>query len=228
MARVFNGTTQYLSGSSTLLSNEPIDMFAYQNSDTVTQYNTVVMLGNSGSANGAYGLFAGGSVAGDPFDSVKQDDSAVATGTARTASAFLAATWYTISGTFISNTSRAVFMNGANKATNATSTNDPTPDYISIGAFKTNAVSSYMDGNISEVLVLDANCTDEVHASFGLGYSPIWSMPISNVRGWYPLQADNNNRMAGGYPDLAATGSPTDVIHPFNVVYPSINGLITM
>jgi len=69
---------------------------------------------------------------------------------------------------------------------------------------------------------------DAVHAVVGLGYSPIWLMPISNIRGWYPLQADNNNRVTGGYPDLTATGSPTDGAHPFNVVYPRINGVITL
>lgn len=226
MARVFNGSSQYLSVSSTLLSNEPIDMVVHGNSDSVTAGQFAISLGNNG-ANGGYALAFRGDVASDPFQAWKFDD-AGAGGSGATSAGFSATTWYVASNSFISNTSRAVFLNGGSKGTDTTNTPDPTPDYVTIGALRRNALSLYFDGSLAEAYLLDANMADAVHAVVGLGYSPIWLMPISNIRGWYPLQADNNNRVTGGYPDLTATGSPTDGVHPFNVVYPRVNGVITL
>lgn len=222
MARVFNGSSQYLSGSSTLLSNEPIDMVVHANADTITAALCAVGLGD-GASNAHYSLYMRGDVAGDPVEGQKRQTSS---GRAASAS-YSATTQYVIGASFISDTSRAVFLDGT-KSTNTTNITDPSPDFISIGALRINAIFDYFDGSLAESYILDVNMSDEDHAVVALGYSPIWSYPIGNVRGWYPLQTDNNNRMAGGYPDLAATGSPTDAIHPFNVVYPSINGVITM
>jgi hypothetical protein len=227
MARVFNGSTQYLSASSTLLTNEPIDMTVLANADAATGVYTALSLGNSGAATGIYASNMRGDVASDPTETIKQSDAAT-NGIARTSTGFTAATWHALGSTFISDTSRATFIDGGSKVSDTTNVADPTPDYITIGASRRSALANYFDGSIAEAYILDANMSDAVHASVALGYSPIWSAPLGNVRGWYPLQNDNNNRMAGGYPDLTATGSPTDVIHPFNVVYPSINGLITM
>lgn len=224
MARVFNGSSQYLSASSTLLTNEPIDFVLSVNSDSVTVGQVALSLGNNG-ASGFIIVSLEGTVGGDPIRILKQSDAA-ANGFASSA-AYSASTWYNLGATLISDTSRAIYLNGT-KTADTTNVADPTPDFITIGALRRSSVSAYMDGSIAETYILDANMSDANHAVVALGYSPIWSYPIGNVRGWYPLQNDNNNRMAGGYPDLTATGSPTDAIHPFNVIYPKINGVITL
>ena len=225
MARVFNGSSQYLSGSSTLLSNELIDFVIHANSDTITASQCSMGLGDSAAAE-YYALYMRGDVASDPLQAIKRMSGT--SGAAASSAGYAATTQYIIAASFISNTSRAVFLNGASKGTNATSVNDPSPDFVSIGALRINAIFDYFDGSLAESYFLDTNMSDADHAVVALGYSPIWSYPLSNIRGWYPLQADNNNRVTGGYPDLTATGSPTDGAHPFNVVYPRINGVITL
>ena len=228
MARVFNGSSQYLSASSTLLTNEPIDLIAYQNSDTITQNNTVLGLFNTGGANGVYAIYAEGASGGDPFAAIKKNDAGSAGGAARTGVGFSAATWYVIAGTFISNTSRSVFLNGANKVNETTSMTDPTPDVIAIGANVASSVSVYNDGLVAEAYVLDVNMTDAQHALVGKGISPFWIVPGNNVRAWYPLNSNNSNRVRNGYPNLTATGSPTNGTHPARVFRPRINGVITV
>ncbi len=227
MARVFNGSSQYLSASSTLLSNEPIDFVVFCNSDTITVLQTAIALGNNG-ISGQIGIYFRGDVGGDPVQAVKQDDAAAATGLASTSTGYTATTWYNVSSSMISNTSRAMFINGASKGTNATSVNDPTPDYISIGALRRSSASDYFDGSIAEAYVLDTNMTDAQHTLAGKGISPFWLVPGKNVRAWYPLQGHNNNRVRNGYPDLTATGSPTNGTHPARVMRPKINGVMAV
>lgn len=227
MARTFNGSTQYLSGSSTLLTNEPIDFVIYGNADIVTAAMDAIALGNNGASGAATASFRG-DIASDPVEARKQDDGAAATGAARTSAGFSASTWYVLSATHISNTSRASFLNGGSKGTDTTSVSDPTPDFISIGALRRSAIANYFDGSLAEAYVLDTNMTDAQHALAGKGISPFWIIPGKNVRAWYPLHGHNNNRVRNGYPNLTATNSPTNGTHPARVLRPRINGVITV
>jgi hypothetical protein len=224
MARVFNGSSQYLSASSTLLSNEPIDVVMFANSDTTTAAQVAFCLGNNG-ASGMYSISFEGTTGGDPIRGLKQSD-AGANGFADTAS-YSAATWYAVSMSLISDTSRAIFLNGT-KTANTTNTADPSPDFITIGALRRSSVAAYFDGSISETYMLDVNMSDAQHALAGKGISPFWLVPGKNVRAWYPLQGHNNNRVRNGYPDLSATGSPTNGTHPARVMRPRINGVMAV
>lgn len=227
MARVFNGTTQYLSASSTLLTNEPIDIVAFFNADIITSNLTAVSLGDGGAALGTYALQARGDVASDPVYAGKLNDAGAA-GLAASSAGFSASTWYVGGASFISNTSRSAFLNGASKGTDATNITDPTPDFISIGAQRRSTVANYFDGSVAEAYVLDVNMTDAQHALAGKGISPFWLVPGKNVRAWYSLHGYNNNRVRNGYPDLTATGSPTNGTHPARVLRPRINGVMAV
>lgn len=226
MARTFNGSSQYLSVSSALLTNEPIDIVLIGNSGSITVDQFAVSLGNNG-ANGGYGIAFRGDIASDPIQVWKFDDTG-AGNSGVTASGFVASSYYVGSASFISNTSRSVYINGANKGTNATNVPDPTSDFITIGALRRSTVSSYFNGSIAEVYMLDVNMTDAQHALAGKGISPFWIIPGKNVRAWYPLQGHNNNRVRNGYPDLTATGSPTNGTHPARVFRPRINGVMAV
>ena len=225
MARTFNGSSQYLSASSTLLSNEPIDFVIFANSNSTTAAQTAFSLGNSGAATGAFAITFEGATAGDPVRVFKQSDAGV-NGFASSA-AYSGSTWYAVGNTFISDTSRAVFLNGT-KTADTTNVADPTPDYITIGAMRRSTVGGYFSGTIAEVYVLDANMTDAQHTLAGKGISPFWLVPGKNVRAWYPLQGHNNNRVRNGYPDLTATGNPTNGTHPARVMRPRINGVMAV
>jgi hypothetical protein len=224
MARTFNGSSQYLSESSTLLTNEPIDIVIFGNADIATAAICAVGFGNNG-ANGQFAAYFRGDIASDPVEANKQNDAAT-TGTGRTSSGFTAGAWAVLGVSFISDTSRAAFFNGASKGTDTTNVSDPTPDFISIGALRRNAISGYFDGSLAEAYVLDVNMTDAQHALAGKGISPFWLVPGKNVRAWYPLQGNNENRVRNGYPNLTATGSPTNGTHPARVLRPRINGVM--
>jgi len=229
MAIDFNGSTQYLSANSSLLANEPIDLFIHGNCDTLTVPGVAISLGNDGATTGYFTLLFAGNLAGDPITIEKQNDAGSQFARAASSSGYSAATWHTAWTSAISDTSRAAGIDGGSKGTNTTSVTDPTPDKISIGARVTSSVDTYFDGRLAEAYVLNTNMSDEQHAARGKGYSPLWDVPIKNVRAWYPLLRVNDlqNRMANGYPDLSATNSPTTSEHPPNVIYPMIGGLIT-
>lgn len=228
MARTFNGSTQYLSATSSLLANEPIDFVVHANADVLTATMTAVGLGNTGAATGAYQMAVLGATVGDPANASKQSDAGTASAALSSPGGLVVSTWAVLGAKYVSDTSRDVFLDGGNKASSATNVTDPTPESISIGAVVRSSVSNYFDGSIAEAYVLDANMTDAQHAIVGTGISPIWIMPLSNIRAWYPLLGDNNNRVGNGYPDLTATGSPATSDHPANIVYPRINGVITV
>jgi len=229
MARAFNGSTQYLSASSTLLSDEPIGMFCWGKPDNLTSNAVSVAIGDNSATVGIYILQWAGSeagVAGDPIRGVKNDDSGTGFVIAFTSTGYSTA-WHSASASFRNNTSRDAYLDGGNKGSDTNSRADPTPDFISIGALKTSIVYVYFAGLIADVFLVDADVTDAQHLAYGKGYSILWNIPIKNVRAWYPLLRDDRNRMAGGYPDLTPTGSPTVSAHPPNVVHPRIGALMT-
>ncbi len=228
MARVFNGSSQYLSASSTLLTNEPIDIITYTNVDAITTAYCLASLGNSGAASGYFALYFRGDVASDPVEANKQADGGGSGGQARTSASSAAGTWFVSASSFVSNTSRNAFYNGGSKGTNTTNVADPTPDYVTLGVYRTNTLANYLDGNLAEAYILDVNMTDAQHALAGKGISPFWLIPGKNVRAWYPLQGHNNNRVRNGYPDLTATGSPTNGTHPARVMRPRLNGVMAV
>lgn len=227
MAVVLDGSSQYLSGASTLLTNEPIDMVIYGYCGSSTAYQVALNLGNGGGASGNYDVVWAGSAGGDPISCLKQTDGAV-NGQADTSSGYSTNTWFLGASTFISNTSRAAFINGGSKGTNTTSITDPTPDNIAIGASLNSSASVYFNGRLAEAYVISANMTDGQHGTAGKGVSPFWLVPASKIRGWYHCFNNPNNSVTttGNYPHLTATGSPTYTSHPANVMYPRINGVI--
>jgi hypothetical protein len=226
MSRVFNGSSQYLSASSNVLTDEPIDMLVWGNSTDAANVQGAVNLGNNG-ASGFMELAWQGNVASDPIRANKQND-AGGNGVAASSSGYSTDTWHAGWASFISNTSRAAGIDGGSKGTNATSLTDPTPDFVTIGARRTSAIAAYFAGQEAEAYILDTNLSDDQHASWGAGFSPLWFLPITNVRAWYPLHAHDNNNMSGGYPDLTATNSPTQGVHPPDIIYPFMGALVTL
>src|SRR5690606_14173946 len=203
----FNGTNQYFSEASSLLGNEPIDLFIFAKSNDTASNQTLISLGRNGGA-GLFRTTLHGNVGGDPVRAFKQDNSGGAA-QADSSAGYSAGVWAKTWGSFISNTSRAAGINGGNKGTNATSVADPTPDFISIGVTRVNSLSLYFNGSLAHGYVFDVNLTDEQFAALSLGISALCIIPIAKIRAWYTLMMNGQNSMANGYPDLVATNSPT-------------------
>lgn len=227
MSRVFNGSSQYLSASSTLLSNEPIGLFCWANPSNITATGDVISLGNNG-ASGNYRLPFRGAVAGDPVSASKSDDAGT-NNQADSSTGYSASTWQNGAAAFRSDTSRDAYLNGSNKGSNTTSISDPTPDFITVGALRRSTISTYFPGSIAEVFIFDYAPTDAEQTLLGKGIHPLdVGIPGVNIRGWYPLINNDNNHMANGYPNLTPSGSPTLDSHPSLIVYPRIGAVIGM
>ena len=228
MARSGFTTSDYLSVASTLLGDEPIDMLAYGRSTSAANNQKAIVLGDGGGPSGFWGLAWRGDVASDPIRAEKNNDGGSGLVSAASSAGYSTNVWHVGWASFISNTSRAAGIDGGNKGTNTTSRTNPTPNFMSIGILKHSGAAAPFEGDLAECYLLDYNLSDEQHAARGKGYSALWDVPVKNVRGWYPLLRDDNNRMAGGYPDLTPTGSPTFSSHPPKVIHPRIGALITV
>jgi len=121
--------------------------------------------------------------------------------------------WNHACGVFTSNTLRASYLNGGNKATNATSRVFPsTANVTTIGVrHRGGAFANYMDGVIAEAGIWNVALTDAEVASLAAGFSPLFVRPASLVAYW-PLIRDEDIDIVGGY-DLTAYNSPTIAAH---------------
>ena len=228
MARTFNGSSQYLSAGSTLLADEPISMACLGNSDSVAVTQTPMSLGNNG-ASGFYETQFAGAAASDPIRAAKVNDGGGSVGIAASSAGYGAGAWHHAIGVFINDTSRAAYKDGGSKGTNATSVANPTPDYVTVGVRRLSGNAQYFDGSIAEAFIMDYQLNDAQAALMAGGIHPIDAcIPIANIRAWYPLMGDDNNRMGGGYPNLSPTDSPTFGTHPVTPIYPRIGALICL
>jgi len=204
-------------------------LHCFGKSDSVADEQTAVGLGNGGATSGGYELRWSGAVASDPIRAIKNNDADSGEVIAVSSAGFSATTWYSSSAVFRSDTSRDAYLDGGSKGSNTTSRTDPTPDYIAIGAMRRSSVSRFFDGDIAEVFVFDYAPTDAEIALLSKGIHPIDAcVPVANIRAWYPLLGDDNNRMGGGYPNLSPTASPTFSSHPVKIIYPRIGALICL
>ena len=142
MSRIYNGTTQYSSVASTLLGDEPLSMFCWGNSNSATASQVCVALGNNG-ASGRFNVTFRGTTVGDPFGGVKDNDAGTGAVVADSSTGYSVTTWHHGVGVFRSNTSRDAYIDGGSKGSDATSRTDPTPDFIAVGALRTNTVIGF-------------------------------------------------------------------------------------
>ena len=150
MAYELNGTSQYFNTASTPVTVAPLTLAAwfYPNNVT-TNFALMSVTDNVEAGSNRFGITVLGAVAGDPIQAFAQTSSA--TGTTNSTSAFLANTWQHACGVFESTTSRSIYLNGGNSATNTTLVT-PTADRIRIGArFSSGSAGIYFLGRIAEV-----------------------------------------------------------------------------
>lgn len=226
MAVNFNGSSQYLTAASSLLSDETICMIGWGKPVNITAQMTVVSLGEK-SASGFWSLEFSGATASDPIRALKDNTASTGVVAASSSSGFTA-NWHLGAANFSSNTSRDAFLDGANKGSNATSRTDSTPNLIEIGRRALLTPANYFNGDIADVYILDMIPSDAQHALFGKGIHPLDAgIPFVNIRGWYTLMGSYQNSMAGGFPGLSAVGSPSFSADSGKNIPPQIGALQT-
>ena len=191
-------------------------MACWFNSDdaTLSQF----LMGISSENDYAYhhfGLWADGSVAGDPIKADTYDGtSAVAAST----SGFSANTWHHACAVWSATNARAAYIDGGSKGTDTTSCTPASLDNVTIAALyrwagASNLVgASLMSGSIAEAAVWNAALTDAEVAMLALGLSPLLIRP-ANLAGYWPLIRDEDRDRAGDY-HMTAYNTPSIATHP--------------
>lgn len=139
---------------------------------------------------------------------------------ATTSATFTNGTWNHACGQLINDSSRAVFLNGGNKATNTTTSSATSGlNKTSIGVISGNSDTQLADAAIAEVGIWNVALDDSEVAALGKGVSPLLVRPQSLVAYW-PLIGRTSPEIdvRGGF-GMTVTGA-TVADHP-RIYYPT-------
>lgn len=194
MAYDFNGTNQYLTAASTPVAEAPLTLACWFSPDNITSNCTLFQLSN-GTPLERFGLAALGALAGDPVRAFCIQNGLE--GASSSTTGYTAGTMQHACGVFASNTSRTVFLNGGNSATNTNTIAPSGVNAIDIG-FRLNAgvAGLFFDGKLAEVGIWNAALTAAEVASLAKGMTCDKIRP-QNLVFYAPLVRDLNDQKGG-------------------------------
>jgi hypothetical protein len=183
MALDFNGTTQYLSRTSAVVTGYPVTMACWANVDNLTARHGLMQLRRSADGFSDIVLVADGASADKILAAVEVPPEGY---DAATTAAFTANTWFHAAGVFASDTSRSAFLNGGSKGTDTMSLVLETLNATQIGQWNYNdgVQLNYTNGRIAEAAIWNVALTDAEVSLLALGYSPLFVRPGSLVSYW--------------------------------------------
>lgn len=214
MAREFDrASSQYLRHGVPVLTAVPITMACWFNllDVTTTHFLLAIINYSAGASGGYFALEARGNSPGDYLRANVFDGGAGPY--AETAAGYSSSTWHHGCAVFATNTDRRVYLDGANKGTNAGASNTPPGlDSTSIGtAYRADNPAVYTDGSMAEVVIWNAALTDAEVAVLATGIRPIRVRP-QNLVAYWPLVRDQDYDLVGGY-DMTPINGPTISAH---------------
>jgi hypothetical protein len=178
VARTFNGTSEYLSAASAVVAGTPCSMAAWFKPVNLTNDRTVMGVSASGSSSSRRMLCYQNKV-----QAYEADGTAV--GTALSAINATAAVWNHGAVVFASASSRAAYLNGANKGTDTTTTAISGIDSTTIGCINYNAsASEFFGGDVAEAAIWNVALSDVDVAVLAAGISPLLVRPDALVAYW--------------------------------------------
>lgn len=190
MARLFNGTSDYLTSedSTNLPSAVPLTLAAWFRSTSTTATQNIISL-DTVDNTGGFRLLASGNASGDPVTANHRSSSSPAN--ANTTTGYTANTWYHACGVFTSNSSRTAYINGGSSATNTSVRTAITVDRVDMGANYTGSAytSQIFTGRIAEAAVWNVALTAAEVSALASGVSPRLIRP-SALRFYAPLVGD--------------------------------------
>lgn len=125
-------------------------------------------------------------------------------------------TWNHAAAVFGSTTSRAAYLDGANKGTNATNVGAAGSAYTvsGVGAFKFSGSTHHADGRIGEVAWWNVVLTDDEIEDLAAGVRPALIRPESLVAYWRIKGNDSPEPDEVGSADLTLVGPPLQAPDP--------------
>lgn len=210
MARLFNGTTQYLNAGAVLTAT-PLTMACWFLAANITAEHTLMNIGTAGSGNHRFGMFASGNVASDP---VRINARTTASGIAVTSTGYSANVWQHACGVFASSVSRTVYLNGGGAGTDGTNLTPAGMDSTYIGALHGAAVGTFLSGRIAEAAIWNVALNASEVAALAAGVSPLRIRPNALVAYWplFGVGSPEPDYSNGGFA-MTLNNAPTQIDH---------------
>jgi|GEM_PF-1616296 len=222
MARSFDlGSSEYLRYAGAPVIVPPFSMTCWAYPLDITNFSALMAIASSGNYRDTHYLGLAGHVAGDPVYAVTGD--AGAWGTAETSSGYSSGSWQHFCGVWSATNARAVYLDGANKGTDATSKTPAGIDQTALANRWGNGLANaFLDGRMAWPAIWNVALTDAEVAQLAAGFCPLLIRPQNLVAFWPlgGLHGANDNDIVGGY-HLTAINTPTWAEHPGGLWYPS-------
>lgn len=218
MARVFNGSNQYLARSA-VATAVPLSFSAWINStDTGAANRGILSLVDGGTYNGFYVFVVRENHPSNPgvvFATTRQGTSLP---NAQTSGSITDGAWHHVAAVFASSSSRAIYLDYSDKGTESTSVTPTGVDETNIGRI-TSAGSEYWNGKIAYAAIWNVALTDANVLDLQTRH-PRMVRPDKLVACWDlgGFQGENDLDHIGGY-DMTAYNSPTWSESP-PIIYP--------
>lgn len=213
MARYFDqASTEYFEVNATPISAAPLTVAAWFYSPTASVSKTLFYTGDKDATDHWMVLYL------DSANKVTCGARAGAdnSGIAVTTPAHSNNVWQHAAGVWTSDSSRAAFLNGGDKATNSVSKTPAGLDRLSIGRHGDSTPGTYMEGRIAEMGIWAVALSDGEIALLARGVCPLRIRPQSLV-GYYPLYGNGspepNLAVGGGTYNLTMNGTISQVDH---------------
>jgi hypothetical protein len=234
MARLFSGSGQYLSTASGITF--PLTMAAWCRVAALPAANQAILCASNNSAANDFHRLKLLTTGAIQIDTARSTVVSAVTSTTATTN-----TWFHATAVVASATSRAAYLNGAGKGTNATSSIPSGINSTEIAALLSGSAFFLFAGRIAETAVWSVALTDAEIAALASGVSP-WQVRPESIWGYWPiLGLDSPEPNHGGVAAraMALTGTPTladgppvglwmpPVRGPVNVVTVAVGGVPT-
>lgn len=202
MARYFDqASSEYFEVNATPVSGAPLTVAAWFLSPTASSSKTLFYTGDKDVTDHWMVLYLDASNKVTCGARAGADNSGIAV----TTPAHSNNVWQHAAGVWTSDSSRAAFLNGGDKATNAVSKTPAGFDRLSIGRHGDSTPGTYMEGRIAEVGIWNVALSDGEIAILAKGVCPLRIRPHSLI-GYYPLFGNGSPE-----PNLAVGGATYNV-----------------
>lgn len=229
MARLFvNAGSEHLLLTSSIRDAYPVSFAAWFYPDSASDDGCIVSIARSDGNNSYVGMFAFGSVGGDPL--YARIKAAPTHNDTLTSVGWTVNAWNHGCAVFNNNTDRRIYLDGGNKVQGTLDYPYPTNlDRTAIGRLVRSSSGDNFSGRIAEVGVWNAALTDDEVAILAKGYSPLFVRPESLIA-YIPIIGRNDPELeliqGNNFDDVNGTSAAK---HP-RIIYPSsgyISSLIT-
>ena len=227
MSRSFNGTTDYLSYAGAVDAAHPMSFALWFNKPSTT-FATAFSISNTNVTNPNRNSIILSNIANVRAFSANSGGSTTA-GAGSTAT-FSTNTWHHACAVFSSNSSRTIYLDGGNSATNTTTVGVNTGSFVAttIGGFSNSgSIGQPCDGLIAEVAVWNGNLTSDDAASLASGISPTLVRPDILVAYWPLIGSFDPEIDRHGKYEMTVNGTtasdhpriymPTTTYYPYSV-----------